>query len=52
MRPYSKHQFVEESEMLQNTMKSFEASLELFAICTYGRVNMYRLNDKATRVLI
>ena len=50
MRPYLKHHFVEESEILQNTMKAFEASLELFAICTYDRISTYRLNDKVTRV--
>ena len=51
MRPCSQHQFIEESEILQNTIKSFRV-LEFFAILTYCSISLFRLNDKATGVLI
>ena len=53
MRPYSQHQFVEESEILQNTIRSFHSIFRvLIAICTYGSMSLFRLNDKATGALI
>ena len=38
MRPYSQHHFIEESEILQNTMKSFQSIFRVLCnmhICQY-----------------
>ena len=52
MRHYSQKLFVEESEIFQNTITTFKASLEFFAMCTYGSISLYRFSDKATGALI
>ena len=43
---------MEESEILQNAMKSFEVALEFFAICTYDSISPYRLDDIAAGVFV